>query len=475
MIVFKGTHVKGVLGAVMIASLATASNPAFAVNDAMLELLQVLKEKGDLTQDEFNQLLNAAKTEGEEAQSQVRELRSKLESSVKETPVISTKGKLEIASRDGSYKFRVGGRLQADLTAATGDNSFPDSGSAGGDVVSEFRRARLYASGVLDSVWKFKFQYDFTDSSEDGIRDAYLSYSGLKPVELTFGHHKVPFSLEELTSSKYITFIERSQFVNALAPGRRYALTAKSYFDDQLTIAGSVHLGGASEATSDDELGFTGRLTYSPIHEKNRMLHIGLGLDRTKSKNNLLSDFDGEPEIHPGADLLDDNGEAGYDEAIRYVVEASGFYGPYALQAEYSTAGLKGSNKGHADADYTAWYIYGSYYLTGESRRYNWKEGSFSQTKVKNPVSGGGLGAWELGLRYSGGDFEDGATNTHDEAEVLTVGLNWYPSNNVRFSANYINVLDANEYATRELAGDLDAGAVAEDAEYFVLRGQWYF
>jgi phosphate-selective porin OprO/OprP len=470
-----GTRVKGVCRAMMIALSAAVTTPALAANDAMLELLQVLKDKGDLTQKEYYLLLNAAKSEGAEIDGKVRELTSKLESSTGKVPLINTKGKLEIASRDGDYKFRVGGRLQADITAAIGDNTFPGSGAGGGDVVSEFRRARLYASGVLDSVWKFKFQYDFTDSSEDGIRDAYLSYTGMKPVAFTFGHHKVPFSLEELTSSKYITFIERSQFVNAIAPGRRYALTANSYFADQFTVAGSIHLGGASEATSDDELGFTGRFTFSPLHEKNRMLHLGLGIDSTKSKNNLLSDFDGEPEIHPGSDLLDDNGDAGYEEATRYVVEASGFYGPFALQAEYALAELKDSNIGHADADYAAWYIYGSYYLTGESRRYNWKKGSFSQTKVKNPLSHGGWGAWELGLRYSGGEFEDGGTNTTDEADVLTVGLNWYPSNNVRFSANYINVLDADEFATSELAGDLKAGAQADDAEYFVLRGQWYF
>jgi phosphate-selective porin OprO/OprP len=470
-----GTRVKGLWKAMMIVFSAAATTPALAANDAMLELLQVLKDKGDLTQEEYNLLLNATQAEGEQVEDKVRKLSSKSESSTREAPVINTKGKLEIASHDGDYKFRVGGRLQADVTAAVGDNTFADSGDGGGDVVSEFRRARLYASGVLDSVWKFKFQYDFTDSSEDGIRDAYLSYTGMKPIEFTFGHHKVPFSLEELTSSKYISFIERSQFVNAIAPGRRYALTAKSYFADRFTVAGSVHLGGASEETSDDELGYTARFTYSPIHEKNHMLHLGLGIDHTTSKNNLLSDFDGEPEVHPGADLLDDNGDAGYEEATRYVVEASGYYGPFALQAEYAQAELKDSNIGHADSDYTAWYIYGSYYLTGESRRYNWKKSSFSQTKVISPLSKGGWGAWELGLRYSGGEFDDGGTNTTDEADVLTVGLNWYPSNNVRFSANYVNVLDANEYATSELADDLDTGAQADDAEYFTLRGQWYF
>jgi phosphate-selective porin OprO/OprP len=136
---------------------------------------------------------------------------------------------------------------------------------------------------------------------------------------------------------------------------------------------------------------------------------------------------------------------------------------------------LKDSNIGYADSDYTAWYIYGSYSLTGESRRYNWKKSSFSQTKVISPLSKGGWRAWELGLRYSGGEFDDGGTNTTDEADVLTVGLNWYPNNNVRFSANYVNVLDADEYATSELADDLDTGAQADDAEYFTLRDQWYF
>jgi phosphate-selective porin OprO/OprP len=40
-----------------------------------------------------------------------------------------------------------------------------------------------------------------------------------KPMQLRLGKFKMPFSLEELTSSNYIDFQERS-FANALAPAK---------------------------------------------------------------------------------------------------------------------------------------------------------------------------------------------------------------------------------------------------------------
>ena len=482
----KRTPLKMLLGSILIGSLAAVSAPALAVNEAMLDLLKILRDKGSITAEEYDLLRNAARADGEKVEGSLNEMQANVDKKTKDMPKINTNGKLEISH--GDNKLRIGGRLQADTTFGAGSVNFEGKGgkSEGGEPITEFRRARMYLSGTFQKYWKYKFQYDFAGQSAkpltSGIKDAYIAYTGstgYHPFTITFGNHKTPLSLEELTSSKYITFIERSQLVNGVVTdtsgGRKYALSAKSHFNDMFTLAAASYIGTANEDHAEQSgFGFVGRATFSPIHEKTRMAHLGLGLAADYRSDGGYN-IDGEPEIHPGKDILEtETGD--WEAAMTWVAEAATIHGPWALQAEYASTRL---SKGHttADADASAWYVYGSYYLTGESRNYKWKNGSYSQTKVKKPLHKGGAGAFELALRYASGDFENAGKPSPgaSRADILTAGLNWYPSNNIRFSANYVNVLKSNKLANAELKDDLKPGATAEDAEYFIVRGQWYF
>lgn len=468
-------------GCVALGAAVSLSAPVYAANDAMMDLLKILRDKGSISAEEYDLLKNASAADKEKVEGVANELKGELTKKTKGIPNFKNldKGKLKITSANGENTFQIGGRVMADTTFGLGDATL---GSEGDNVVTEFRRARMFIGGKFQKYWKYKFQYDFSGqaaaASTGGIRDAYIAYTGFKPVTVTLGHHKMPLSLEELTSSKYITFIERSQLVNGIVAdtggGRQYGLSVKGYFNDMFTAAAAFHAGTANEDTADTQSGFTGRLTFSPIHEKTKMVHLGFGFDASKQDNGGFN-IDGEPEIHPGRDILENEG-VDHRTSTTYVIEAAGIWGPLAVQAEYASNQLEDSISNLPDIDADAWYIYASYYLTGESRNYKWKKGSYSQTKVKNPLHKGGLGAWEVALRYTSGDFEN-ATNpvVSSEADILTAGVNWYPSNNVRFSANYVSVLDSNPLADGELAADLDAGATADDASYMILRGQWYF
>ena len=113
-----------------------------------------------------------------------------------------------------------------------------------------------------------------------------------------------------------------------------------------------------------------------------------------------------------------------------------------------------------ANDDFSAWYVQGTWILTGESRNYNPATGAFTPPKVAHPfnISGGGIGAWELALRYDDTDLNDqtnnaanvitaasGANRTYDfyntvrggDQRVFTAGLNWFPNDAIRFAFNY--------------------------------------
>ena len=112
-----------------------------------------------------------------------------------------------------------------------------------------------------------------------------------------------------------------------------------------------------------------------------------------------------------------------------------------------------------SDLDFDGWYVKAGYFFTGESRHY--KKGTFGDIKPKSNVGEGGIGAWELGLRYSTLDLID---VDGGEADSVILGLNGYATSTLRFSANYIDVLNVK-------GGRYDD----QQPSIFQARSQWAF
>ena len=89
----------------------------------------------------------------------------------------------------------------------------------------------------------------------------------------------------------------------------------------------------------------------------------------------------------------------------------------------------------------------GAWTITGESRGYEFdgfSGGSFKNPKPDGIVGKGGIGAWELALRYSQLNLNSNEFRGGNEKN-FTAGLNWYATPNFKFMANYVNVLEVNE------------------------------
>jgi phosphate-selective porin OprO/OprP len=120
--------------------------------------------------------------------------------------------------------------------------------------------------------------------------------------------------------------------------------------------------------------------------------------------------------------------------------EAIGIYGPWSLQGEYIRADVERDAGGSLGFD--GYYLQASWFLTGESRNYRPDKGTVDVLQpIRNlSLKDGGWGAWELGIRFSNLDLNDGDVEGGD-MDDLTLGLNWYVNQYVRFMANYVNVL----------------------------------
>jgi phosphate-selective porin OprO/OprP len=89
-----------------------------------------------------------------------------------------------------------------------------------------------------------------------------------------------------------------------------------------------------------------------------------------------------------------------------------------------------------------------TYSLTGEEHAYDPTTASFRSFRPTNPLgSKDGWGAWELKARYSEINLDyqpllaaavGGVAG--GKQDVWTLGLNWYPTNGIRFALDYDNI-----------------------------------
>ena len=121
------------------------------------------------------------------------------------------KNGFKMRSLDNNFKFQAGGRIMHDWGFFTEDSKFASTiGSQ--ENGARFRRVRFFMAGILYNTIKFKWDMDI-DGGSNGVtfKDVYIGTHKI-PVLGNFqvGHFKRPASLDSITSSKYLTFMERS-------------------------------------------------------------------------------------------------------------------------------------------------------------------------------------------------------------------------------------------------------------------------
>ena len=358
--------------------------------------------------------------------------------------------KLELAE---GWTLKPRGRLQYDL----GWIEEPDGVERDGlGWESEFRRVRI--GFQLDSPYGVgaKFEVDFAGTLQDSdsatIADMILTYEASEALELTFGQHNNYQSLEELSSSNYISFVERAAFTDAFGFERRVGLSAE-YSAGGLIAQAGVFTDNIAEFDDDPgtPLGVDARVVYAP-EWGGAQAHFGASLhysDRDVPGGDLLR-YRQRPQTHPTDVRFVNTGRFPVSEETNYGVEAAWIDGPlhFAAEAHWLTASAVDA----ADPTFFGAYAEAGYFLTGETRGY--KGGKFDRTAPLRPVGKGGIGAVELNLRYDRLDLTDAGIVGGTQDGYLA-GLLWIPAKHVRFLADY-GVLDFKDAAIVAANGDTD-------------------
>ena len=379
-----------------------------------------------------------------------------------ENPVdVYFKDGLRFRSRDGAFEARIGGRLLAHYrtvfdrpdddptTPLTPLRSVPNSAFV--------RQARLEMEGSYSKEWGFKVQVDFgtgqyNQSAGTGpasvtgtLRDAFLEWKKHKEIQVRFGQFFEPVGQEDITSTRFIDFTERSS-MNRLMPGREIGVqVAGSLFDDIATYAvmglnGAALLNDQGRAVVDreDEKELAVLLRLSPFRNSDldllKGLRVGLGASVGSVDDAGAGSFD---LITTELSVMWLDSSAGVFEGRRTRIDPQLYWtiGSFGLSAEYLLRKDELIDTApESELESSGWYLAASFIVTGEDKK--------PETRI---VPKGDWGAIELVARIANVAVDNAvdagiavAAGNAEEARSITFGFNWWVTRFVRISANAI-------------------------------------
>ena len=337
-----------------------------------------------------------------------------------------------------------------------------------------FRRTRLAAVGNVSETVSYQLEMDFAFNGRPSFMDVWLDVAKV-PVfgNVRIGQWRQPFGLDELTSVKELTFLERP-LMFGMAPFRQFGVGFHDTSDDKnATWAGSI-FGTATDpfgnSIGDRGYGGAARVTKVLLEDPCSDFLIHLGGSYIATPNSRIQyrnvpeyggPFDGPTGIAGTVPFFVDTTPIAAENANLFNVELAGTWGPVHAQSEFRYS-VVNTNSGN-NAGFSAFYAQAGWILTGEHRPYNKASATLWRIKPNHPIGSQlGGGAVELAFRYSWIDLNDNGITGGELADV-TYGVNWYLNNFTKLQFNYINA-------------DLNRAPVGNSAtDIFAVRAQLNF
>lgn len=361
-------------------------------------------------------------------------------------------------SPDGNFTFKPRGILDVDAAGFNERRGGYDYNNG-----TQIRRGRFGFDGTLYKQLAWRVEAEYVGGTVS-LLDAFVAYTGRKNFTLTLGQLKVPAGLEANSSDSFNEFMERGMANTAFGAvgGERRVGVTVAYVDPIFSATGGIY--GSNEsigrnANSPDEIwGYNGRVTAEPINQPGKLVHVGA------SAYHVVDVSGKDLAIADRPNVRVDNGNlesvaftgtsrtgitAGVRDATFWGAEGAGILGPVSVQGEYSHMHLDRVN-GTPNVDFNGWYVFGSLFLTGESRTF--KGGVIDRLKPfrRFDPAHGGFGAVELAGRYDRIDLTDHALSPLDrEGHAITAAVNWYLTGNVKILFNYIRFTGENSPLVR--------------------------
>ena len=410
-----------------------------------------------------------------------------------------SKPKFPSVELHGVFQVDSGWFHQSDNNIAT-INDLDGAGKGNIRDGADFRRARLSANGAVLPNMNYFLQMDFAFFGRPTFTDVWMEFTKVPVLgNVRVGQWKQPFSLEVVSSFRYTTFAERSVLFQAFDPFRHIGVGFWNFSEDErMTWAASAYRPGQDQfgGSLADVGGYAGvgRVTALPWWEDNgaQYLHLGAAYNYV-SPNNKAARFRTIPEYYVGDQagvtpagtsgvavpgnfngtpfFVDTGTKTSTPGSIDHYQlvgsELLWVHGPLSVQSE--AMWLFGQRTTGQSMYFPGMYAQVGYFLTGEHRPYNRKQGAIDRIQVKRPFGNyrgddceWGWGGWEIAARYSYIDLNS-KDITGGRLKDMTLGLNWYVNNYSKIQFNYIRA-----FLDNKTHGD-------STADIFGLRAQLDF
>ena len=256
---------KKLAAAVSSAVLLMAGQVALA--DSTTDIVDALVSKGVLTEEE-GKLISKGATAQKNAQ-----------------PVVKEKdGAFSISSPNGKNSVQLTGRMHFDARynnlGTFGNNEYynynQDNDSKSGASQFEMRRARIGIKGRIGGIADYLLQGNITGNNL--LDEAYIDINKFEPAGFKFGKFKVPFGLEQLTSSNNIDFMERS-YADQLSPAKKMGAQLHGEFTGVTYSGGVFQMNDSALSQKDHNLSSAGRISANfaeLMGNKDMVMHVGL-------------------------------------------------------------------------------------------------------------------------------------------------------------------------------------------------------
>lgn len=364
------------------------------------------------------------------------------------TPTVQD-GILVFQNKDAGYKMWFDVRVQGDAAVYFGyDKNLTQIGNG-----MSFRRTRFAVKTQIDKNWYAELDTDWSSGVVE-LKDAILQYDGIENLQIKMGNFKENFSIQRNSTSRYLLFMERAM-VTYLAPSRHMGVNFR-YTTPALWASFGVfgpEIKGAEEQTFmedgnkdyglDAGLSYTGKLVWRPLHkEKNSSLHLGAAVSYREPK---VSSTDGYNAIRYSTrnstsinrkKFLDTDAIKGLDHEFLWTVELAGHHESLRYEAAYISrqafVDLEKNEKGADLRPASGWYVQAGYMLFGGKQNYD--AGGAKYTRCTRGKDWGDL---EIAARVDQINLNLNKYYMGGSAMQYALGLNYYPTENVKFMINY--------------------------------------
>lgn len=292
-------------------------------------------------------------------------------------------------------------------------------------------RRRIGVSGALGARVEFQVEREL---SGGGWKDVHASWRLDGALQIQGGHFKVPFGLDENTGSSRLDFVYRSRAATELAPGRAAGAMAHGRL-------GIVRY----EAGLFAHRLVAGRAVVQPLRKRtSRFEDLQVGVAYSSSRlDEGVSDLRGDTAL--GRRFFAPH-FAVRGTRHRLGTELRWRPGPFSVQSELVRViderdGQSTTNSDLPPVAATAWYLQGSWLLTGERK-------AKGADVPRRPLFAGGIGSIELagrveslafGRRDADAILAPRAASLPRHADTaVTAGVNWSPNRWVRVQANVV-------------------------------------